>query len=281
MNDNTSIIRSNFRTALKSGKTLQFPGAFNAMVALLIEQYGFDGVYCSGAVAANSLGLPDIGLTSLDQVADFSAQMTQQVQLPVFSDIDTGFENVGKSIQVLEKTGIAGVHLEDQVEAKLCGHLEGKQLVSTQEMVKKIKEAVAAKKDSNFLIMARTDAKSVEGINAAIDRAKAYVDAGAEAIFPEALHNEKEMELFRKSIDVPLLSNMTEFGKTELLNLEQIQNLGYNMVIYPVTMQRLAMMAVENGLSTLKKQGTQQHIVQDMQTRKRLYEVLKYDYYSK
>lgn len=281
MNDNTSIIRSNFRTALKSGKTLQFPGAFNAMVALLIEQYGFDGVYCSGAVAANSLGLPDIGLTNLDQVADFSAQMTQQVQLPVFSDIDTGFENVGKSIQVLEKTGIAGVHLEDQVEAKLCGHLEGKQLVSTQEMVKKIKEAVAAKKDPNFLIMARTDAKSVEGINAAIDRAKAYVDAGAEAIFPEALHNEKEMELFRKSIDVPLLSNMTEFGKTELLNLEQIQNLGYNMVIYPVTMQRLAMMAVENGLSTLKKHGTQQHIVQDMQTRKRLYEVLKYDYYSK
>lgn len=281
MNENTAEIRVNFRNALKSGKTLQFPGAFNAMVAQLIEQYGFDGVYCSGAVAANSLGLPDIGLTTLEQVADFSAQMTKQVQLPVFSDMDTGFENVGKSIQVIEKTGIAGVHIEDQVDAKLCGHLEGKQLIPTHEMVKKIKEAVASKTDSNFLIMARTDAKSVEGIDAAIDRAKAYVDAGAEAIFPEALHNEKEMELFRKAIDVPLLSNMTEFGKTELLNIHQIQNLGYNLVIYPVTMQRLAMMAVENGLSTLKKQGTQQHIVQDMQTRKRLYEVLKYDYYSK
>lgn len=280
MNENTATIRANFRAALKSGKTLQFPGAFNAMVALLIEQYEFDGVYCSGAVAANSLGLPDIGLTTLGQVADFSAQMTKQVQLPVLTDMDTGFENVYKSILALEKTGIAGVHLEDQVDAKLCGHLEGKQLISTKEMVQKIKEAVAAKKDDNFLIMARTDAKGVEGIDAAIERAKAYVAAGADAIFPEALHSEKEMEKFRKAIDVPLLSNMTEFGKTQLLTLDQIKNIGYNMVIYPVTMQRLAMMAVENGLSTIKKQGTQEHIVPDMQTRKRLYEVLKYDYYN-
>lgn len=279
--ETTAKKRQLFKQELTSGKTLQFPGAFNAMVAMLIEEYGYDGVYCSGAVAANSLGIPDVGITNLDQVAQFTSQIVAKTSLPVFADADTGFDNIYKCITKLEDSGLVGIHMEDQVDAKLCGHLEGKQLVSTDEMVQKIKEAQTAKKDENFLIMARTDAKDVEGIEAAINRAKAYIDAGADAIFPEALHNEKEMEVFRKAIDVPLLSNMTEFGKTEILSIEQIQNLGYNMVIYPVTMQRLAMQAVENGLSAIKKLGSQQESVKDMQTRKRLYEVLKYDYYKK
>lgn len=270
-------IRIEFKKALDSGVTQQFPGAFNAMVAMLIEEHGFDGVYCSGAVASNSLGLTDAGITTLKQVSLFVAQIINKTSLPVVADIDTGFESTTKTVKEFEKIGCTGIHLEDQVDAKLCGHLDGKQLVSTSEMVTKIKEAVQAKKDSNFQIIARTDAKSVEGIDAAIDRAKAYVDTGADVIFPEALHNEREMEQFRKAIDVPLLSNMTEFGKTEILTLTQIQNLGYNMVIYPVSMQRLAMMAVETGLSSIKNNGSQQAIIEDMQTRKRLYEVLKYN----
>jgi methylisocitrate lyase len=281
MKDVSINIRAQFKKDLNSGKTLQFPGAFNAMVAMLIEENNFDGVYCSGAVASNSLGLPDIGLTTLKDALAFSEPVVQKTNLPVVSDIDTGFEDVGYTIYEFEKIGVAGVHLEDQVDAKLCGHLDGKQLISTSAMVKKVSDAVNSKQDSNFQIIARTDAKSVEGIDTAIDRAKAYVDAGADAIFPEALHNESEMEKFRKAIDVPLLSNMTEFGKTELLTLNQIENLGYNMVIYPVSMQRLAMMAVENGLHAIKESGTQKDIVNQMQTRKRLYEVLRYDYFKK
>ena len=278
---NNQQIRANFRSELTSGKTLQLPGAFNAMVALLIEQYEFDGVYGSGAVISNSLGLSDTGLTTLQDVELFAQQILSKSTLPFLLDIDTGFNDVARTVRTMENIGVTGIHLEDQVDAKLCGHLEGKQLISTSAMVEKVKQAISAKTDPNFLIMARTDAKSVEGIQSAIDRAKASVDAGAEAIFPEALHNEKEMEQFRSAIDVPLLSNMTEFGKTELLDLTTIENLGYELVIYPVTMQRLAMMAVENGLQTIKKRGTQAQIIPEMQTRKRLYEVLQYDYYKK
>lgn len=277
MNRNNNEIRAQFKKALNSGVTQQFPGAFNAMVGMLIEEHGFDGVYCSGAVASNSLGLTDTGLTTLSQVSLFVQQIINKTSLPVVADADTGFKNVAETVREFEKIGTTAIHLEDQVDAKLCGHLEGKQLVRTGDMVLKVKAAVGAKTDPNFQIIARTDAKSVEGIEAAINRAKAYVDAGADMIFPEALHNEKEMEIFRKAIDVPLLSNMTEFGLTELLTLNQIQNLGYNMVIYPVSMQRLAMMAVENGLESIKKSGSQKEIINDMQTRKRLYEVLKYN----
>jgi methylisocitrate lyase len=276
MQRDNKAIRVQFKKALDSGVTQQFPGAFNAMVGMLIEEHGFQGVYCSGAVASNSLGLADVGITTLDQVTLFVEQIIKKTVLPVIADADTGFENAGQTVYEFEKIGCTGIHIEDQVDAKLCGHLDGKQLISPDQMVLKLKEAVSTKKDENFQIIARTDAKSVEGIEAAIDRAKAYVDAGADMIFPEALHNEKEMELFRKAIDVPLLSNMTEFGKTEILTVNQIQNLGYNMVIYPVSMQRLAMMAVENGLESIKHTGSQKEIITDMQTRKRLYEVLGY-----
>ena len=279
---NISQTRKNFRASLSSGKPLQFVGAFNAMVAQLIEQYGFDGVYGSGAVISNALGLPDVGLTTLSEVAHFTSDISSKVKLPVIVDADTGFGgpgNTARTIALLEQTGATGCHIEDQVNPKRCGHLEGKELVSSQDMTQKIKAAVQARTDPNFILIARTDAKGVEGIDAAIDRAKAYVDAGADMIFPEALHNVKEMEAFRKAVKVPLLLNMTEFGKSDLLSIDQIAVLGYEVVIYPVTLQRLAMFAVEEGLKSIKASGSQEGLLHKMQTRKRLYEVLKYDYY--
>lgn len=281
--NSTQLIREYFSKALRSGSTLQIPGAFNAMVAMLIEQKGFDGVYCSGAVISNSLGLPDIGLTTLTEVSLFTQQIIGRTNLPVIVDADTGFGDVMNTVRTVkefEKIGATAIHIEDQVNPKRCGHLDGKELIPRQQMINKIRAAVNAKIDSNFLIIARTDAKSVEGIESAIERAKAYIDAGADAIFPEALHNEREMEIFRKAISVPLVSNMTEFGKTEILSLKQINNLGYNMVIYPVTMQRLAMKAVEDGLDSLKAYGSQHEVISVMQTRKRLYEVLEYEKYN-
>ena len=269
-------IRKRFKAAMDSGITQQFPGAFNAMVGMLIESHHFDGVYCSGAVASNSLGLTDTGIVTLNQVMVFVQQIIEKTNLPVIADADTGFESPEHTVHCYENIGCTGLHIEDQVEAKICGHLKGKQLVSPKKMVQRLTGAVKAKKDPNFHVIARTDAKAVEGIKSAIDRAKAYVDAGADMIFPEALHNEKEMEEFRKAVDVPLLSNMTEFGKTKILTLNQIQNLGFNMVIYPVSMQRLAMKAVEDGLSKIKIEGSQMEAIKNMQTRERLYEVLNY-----
>ncbi|MEY5041852.1 MAG: methylisocitrate lyase [Bacteroidota bacterium] len=282
-NQHPAIKRQNFRAQLQSGKLLQFPGAYYPIVAQLIEQTGFDGVYVSGAVMANSLGLPDIGLTTLSEVVQQSLNIAKITSLPTILDIDTGFGetmNVVRTIQELDYLGLAGCHIEDQVNPKRCGHLDNKQLVPKDEMIKKINAASRAKLDSNFLLIARTDARGVEGLDAAIDRAKAYVDAGADMIFPEALANEQEFELFRKAIDVPLLANMTEFGKSKLLNTQQLENLGYNLVIYPVTTQRLALFAVELGLQTIKNEGSQESLLNQMQTRKRLYEVLNYEKYN-
>lgn len=276
--------RAWLRKELNSGKLLQFPGAFNPMVALLIEQKGFDGLYVSGAVMANSMGLPDIGMTTLSEVSKFAADIAKVSSLPTIMDIDTGFGEpmmVARTIKELSYLGIAGCHLEDQVNPKRCGHLDNKELVSVEDMCKKVKAASEAKPDPNFLLIARTDAKASEGIQKAIDRANAYVNAGADMIFPEALYDEKEFEEFRKGVNVPLLANMTEFGKSKLLTKNQLENLGYNLVIYPVTTQRWAMKAVEDGLDDLKTHGTQENTVPNMQTRKRLYEVLKYEDYNK
>ncbi len=275
--------RAAFRKQLATGKLLQFPGAYNPMVAMLIEQMGFEGVYVSGAVMANSKGLPDIGLTTLTETSQFAAAIARVTRLPAVMDIDTGFGevmNVVRTIQELEYLGIAGCHLEDQINPKRCGHLDNKELVDVQRMARKIKAAVRAKSDENFLLIARTDARSVEGLERAIDRAKAYVDAGAEMIFPEAMKNEQEFEAFRKAIDVPLLANMTEFGKSKLLSKQTLTDLGYNMAIYPVTTQRLAMFAVEKGLKNLLEKGSQEGSLPEMQTRKRLYEVLHYPDYN-
>ena len=276
--------RADLRAALSSGKLLEFPGAYNPMVAMMVEQYGYDGVYCSGAVMANSLGLPDIGLTTLSEVTQFAGNIAKVTSLPTIMDVDTGFGevmNMVRTIQEVEYAGVAGCHLEDQVNPKRCGHLDGKQLVTRDEMVRKVRAATDSRNDDNFLVIARTDARGVEGFDAAVDRAKAYVDAGADMIFPEAMKTQEEFEAFRKAIDVPLLANMTEFGKSRLLTRTELENLGFNLVIYPVTTQRLAMYGVEQGLKAIKETGNADAVLDIMQTRSRLYEVLDYPAYNK
>ena len=272
--------RSNFVKELHSKKLLRFPGAYNPLCAKLIAEIGFDGVYVSGGVMANDLGLPDIGLTTLDQVSYRSGQISRVTDLPTIVDIDTGFGNCKKTIEEFEKKGLAGCHIEDQIAEKRCGHLDNKELVSKEEMIKKIKECVSSRKDKNFLIIARTDANSVEGLDKTLDRIKAYEEAGADMIFPEAMKNENEFEQVRKVSKGYLLANMTEFGKSKLLNKTQLENLGYNLVIYPVSTQRLAMQNVEIGLKSIFNDGHQNNVIDSMQTRKRLYELVEYEKYN-
>ncbi len=272
--------RLNLVKALKSKKLLRFPGAYNALCAKLIAEIGFDGVYVSGGVMSNDLGLPDIGLTTLDQVSYRSGQISRVTDLPTIVDIDTGFGSCKKTIKVFESKGLAGCHLEDQISEKRCGHLDNKELISKEEMVKKIKESVQARKDKNFLIIARTDANSVEGLGKTLERVKAYEDAGADMIFPEAMKDESEFEKVRKIAKGYLLANMTEFGKSKLLNKKQLEKLGYNLVIYPVSTQRLAMKNVEMGLKSIFIDGHQKNIIDKMQTRKRLYELVEYEKYN-
>ena len=265
---------------LKSNKILRVPGAYNPLTAKLIEEIGYEAVYVSGGVMANDLGFPDIGLTTLQDVSTRSYLISRVTNLPTIVDIDTGFKSCKETIETFEEFGVAAVHLEDQIEQKRCGHLDNKELISKDKMVSKIKECVSAKKDKNFKIIARSDARSVEGIDSMIDRCKAYIDAGAEVIFPEALKDESEFELVRKSLDCYLLANMTEFGKSKLLNYTQLQNLGYNIVIYPVSSQRLAMKNVEDGLRAIFADGHQNNIIDKMQTRKRLYDLVEYEKYN-
>ena len=272
--------RKDFIKKLKSGKILRVPGAYNPLTAKLIEEIGYDAIYVSGGVMSNDLGYPDIGLTTLEDVSNRSKQIARVTNLPTIVDIDTGFKNCKNTIQTFEKVGVTAVHIEDQIERKRCGHLDNKKLISTKRMVKKINECIKSRNDKNFKIIARSDAKSVEGIDKMIDRCKAYIDAGAEIIFPEALSNEKEFEKVRKSLNVYLLANMTEFGKSELLNYKKLEQLGYNIVIYPVTTQRLAMKNVEDGLRAIFADGHQKKIIDRMQTRKRLYELVEYKKYN-
>lgn len=276
--------RKAFKDGINSGTLQRVPGAFSPLVARLLEEQGFDGIYISGAVLSADLGLPDIGLTTLTEVATRGHQIARSTNLPCLIDVDTGFGEPMSSYRTMvemENQGLAGFHLEDQLNPKRCGHLDNKEVVPTEVMVRRIKAAVEARKDPNFTIMARTDARSMEGLEAAIDRAKAYVDAGADAIFPEAMKDESDFEAFRKGIDVPILANMTEFGKSDLLTTKQMQNLGINLVIYPVTSLRLAMGAVESAFERIRDEGTQEGVVPDMQTRARLYELLNYEDYNK
>ncbi|MDC0167848.1 methylisocitrate lyase [bacterium] len=265
---------------LKSNKILRVPGAYNPLTAKVVEEIGFDAVYVSGGVMSNDLGYPDIGLTTLKDVSVRAKQIARVTNLPTIVDIDTGFKSCKETIQTFESFGITAVHIEDQIEQKRCGHLENKELISKEVMVDKIKQCVNSKKDKNFKIIARSDANSVEGIDKMIERCKAYVDAGAEIIFPEALKDESEFEKVRKALNCYLLANMTEFGKTKLLNYKDLENLGYNIVIYPVTTQRLAMKNVEDGLRTIYIDGHQNNIIDKMQTRKRLYKLVDYEKYN-
>ncbi len=277
---NSSEKRLEFVKSLQSKKLLRFPGAYNPLCAKLIAEIGFDGVYISGGVMSNDLGLPDIGLTTLDQVSYRANQISRVTDLPTIVDADTGFKDCKKTIITFEEKGLAGCHIEDQIAEKRCGHLDNKELISKEEMVKKIKESVNARKDKNFLIIVRTDANTVEGIDKTLERIKSYEDAGADMIFPEAMKDEKEFEKVRKVSKGYLLANMTEFGKSKLLNRSQLENLGYNLVIYPVTTQRLAMQNVELGLKSIFKEGHQNNIIDKMQTRKRLYELVEYEKYN-
>lgn len=275
--------RAAFRAQLASGRLLRMPGAFSPLVARIVQETGFDGVYISGAALSADLALPDIGLTTLSEVAARGGAIAQATDLPSLIDADTGFGeplNAARTTRVLEQAGLAGLHLEDQVNPKRCGHLDNKAVVSVADMIGRIRAAVDARTDPNFVVCARTDARTVEGLAESIDRAKAYADAGADMIFAEALADESEFEAFRAGVDVPLLANMTEFGKSKLLDAATLERLGVNVVIYPVTTLRIAMGAVEAGLRTIAANGTQASIVPAMQTRARLYELLDYADYD-
>jgi len=275
--------RAGLRNALASGELLRFPGAFNPLSAKLIADKGFEGVYISGAVISADLGLPDIGLTTLTEVAARAQQISRLTDLPSLVDADTGFGepmNVARTVQALEDAGVAGLHIEDQVNPKRCGHLDGKSVVDSDTAIKRIRAAADARRDSNLLIMARTDIRGIDGLNAAITRAKQLVDAGADAIFPEAMANLEEFAAIRAAVDVPILANMTEFGKSDLFTTQQLADVGVNIVIYPVSLLRLAMGAAESGLDTLVAEGTLKPTVPTMQTRARLYELLDYESYN-
>jgi methylisocitrate lyase len=276
--------RAGFRAALAGGGLLRFPGAFNPLSARLIERKGFDGVYISGAVLSADLGLPDIGLTTLTEVAGRARQIARMTDLPAIVDADTGFGepmNVARTVQEMEDSGLAGLHIEDQVNPKRCGHLDGKQVVDEHTALQRIRAAVDARRDPNFLIMARTDIRAVDGLQAAIDRAKALVDAGADAIFPEAMTGLDEFAAVRAAVDVPLLANMTEFGKSELFTVQQLADVGMNLVIWPVSLLRLAMGAAMQGLDELNERGSFAGALDRMQHRAELYDLIDYEGYNR
>lgn len=260
---------------------VMMPGVPNAALARQVERAGFDAVYVSGAGMANATaGVPDIGLLTLTEVAQLAGYIANAVKIPAIVDADTGFggaENVARTIRELERAGLAGCHIEDQEFPKRCGHLAGKSLVDVEEMAGKIRAAVAARRDPDFLIIARTDARAVEDFDRTIDRARRYLEAGADAIFPEALQSADEFKAFACEVKAPLLANMTEFGKSPLLSFQDLAGLGYRMVIFPMSAFRVSMKASAEFLRALKKSGTQSDWLDKMQTRKELYDLLDYD----
>jgi len=272
-----------FRERLATGELLRFPGAFNPLSARLIEQQGFEGVYVSGAVLSADLGLPDIGLTTLSEVAGRGQQIARMTELPAIIDADTGFGepmNVARTIQTLEDAGLAGAHIEDQVNPKRCGHLDGKAVVDEDTALKRIRAAADARRDDNFLIMARTDIRAVDGLDAATDRARKLVDAGADAIFPEAMRSLEEFAAVRAAVDVPILANMTEFGKSDLFSVDQLRDVGVNIVIWPVSLLRIAMGAAARALDTLNAEGHLTSRLGEMQHRADLYDLIDYEAYN-
>jgi methylisocitrate lyase len=257
------------------------PGVFNASTARLVERAGFNAVYISGAGLCNATaGVPDIGLLTLTEVVMLAGYIARAVKIPAIVDGDTGFggpENAARTVRELEAAGLAGCHIEDQEFPKRCGHLAGKSLVEVEEMTEKIAAAAAAKRDSNFLLIARTDARAVEDFDRAVERARSYLAAGADAIFPEALQTREEFRDFAQAVDAPLLANMTEFGKSPLISVNELAELGYRMVIFPQTIFRATMRTAEELLRDLKANGTQESWLDRMQTRKELYALLGYD----
>ena len=266
--------------------TVVMPGVFNGISAVSAHKAGAKALYLSGAGITNAaLGVPDIALASLTEFAQQAAYVTQVANVPVIADADTGFGetlNVMRTVIEMERSGLAGIHLEDQVSPKRCGHLDGKSVIEAPEMAKKVRAAVDSKRDASFLIIARTDARGVEGLDSAIDRAKRYVDAGADAVFPEGLSTEEEFEAFREGVNVPLLANMTEFGKTPIIPVSRFKELGYQMVIFPMTAFRVMLRAIDECYAELLETGTQAGLLHAMRTRKELYERIDYaDYDAK
>ena len=286
MNDNKDRVSpgARLRQALQIESPLQVMGVINAYCALLAERAGFRALYLSGAGVANaSYGLPDLGITQASDVATDVARITDTTDLPLLVDADTGWGsafNIAHSIRLLEKAGAAGVHLEDQVQAKRCGHRPGKQLVTQTEMVDRIKAAVDARCDANFVIMARTDAVANEGVGAAIARAQAYVAHGADMIFAEAITDLNDYQHFTSQVSVPVLANITEFGRTPLLTVSQLKQVGVQLVLYPLSAFRAMSLAAEQVYQTIRKEGTQASLLQAMQTREQLYDVLDYKAYE-
>jgi len=270
-------------------QTVVLPGAFNALTAIQIERVGFNAMYISGAALAAARGLPDLGLLTMTEVLSDSVTIANAVAIPALADVDTGFGSaisVMRTVREFEKAGIAGVQLEDQENPKKCGHLPGKRLIPSQEMVGKIQAATDARRDEDFLVVARTDARGVEGLEAAVQRAQAYVEAGADAIFPEALESAEEFRTFAKQLakhgaKVPLVANMTEFGKTPYLSSSEFEDLGYRLVLFPVTALRVTTKAVEQTLRELKDHGSQRDLLGQMHTRQQLYELLQYEEYER
>lgn len=276
--------RADFRDLLADGRLHQFPGAFSPFVAQMIERKGYPGCYIGGAMLTADLCLPDIGIATLSEFADRGEQIARATDLPCFIDVDTGFGepmSAARTVRLMEEKGLAGCHIEDQVMPKRCGHLDGKEIVPTEIMVQRVRAAADAKRDKNFTVIARSDARAVEGLDASIDRMKAYVDAGADMIFPEAMKDLSEFERVRAEIDVPILANMTEFGKSRLLTKQELTDLGFNVVIYPVTTFRIAMGAVDRGLDHILEAGDQTALLDEMQHRRDLYDYLRYEEYSK
>jgi methylisocitrate lyase len=268
------------RRTIKQG-CVMMPGAFNAATARLVERAGFPAVYVSGAGLANATaGVPDIGLLTLTEVGQLAGYIADAVRIPALADADTGFggpENVARTVHTFERAGLAGMHLEDQAFPKRCGHLAGKELVPLEEMAAKITAAAEARRDGDFLLVARTDARSVEGFEAAVRRAQNYLQAGADAVFPEALESAQEFREFARLVRAPLLANMTEFGRSPLLSARQLGAMGYRIVIFPLTAFRVSMKAAERCLRDLVRRGTQRSWLDQMQTRQELYDLLGYD----
>jgi len=268
--------------------TVVLPGAFNALTAMQIERVGFEAVYISGAGLAAARGLPDIGLLTMAEMVADAGTIARAVAIPALADADTGYGpalSVMGTVQAYEQAGLSGLHLEDQEDPKKCGHLPGKRLVSVAEMVRKIGAASGARRDPDFLIVARTDARAVEGLEAAVKRARAYVEAGADAVFPEALESAEEFRAFahglsKEGAKVPLVANMTEFGKTPYLSVKEFEDLGYRLVLFPVTALRVTTKAIEAMLLELKALGTQRELLSAMHTRQQLYELLQYADYE-
>jgi len=270
-----------FRAALAAEKPLQIAGTINAFSALLAERAGFRAIYLSGAGVANaSRGLPDLGMTTLDDVATDVGRISNATKVPLLVDADTAWNDPVKTVQTLISAGAAGIHIEDQVDAKRCGHRPNKQLVSPEEMTNRIAAAVGAKTDPNFVVMARTDALAVEGLDAAIARARQYCEAGAEMIFAEACTTLAEFETFTRAVGVPILANITEFGKTPLFTIDELRGTGVAMVLYPLSAFRAMSAAALDVYCTIRADGTQRAVVDRMQTRAELYEILDYHKYE-